>query len=638
MYKISTRKDIQVFRGISVISVMLYHFDSNVFSFGYLGVDIFFIISGFVISNLIYSEIQQDKFSLKNFYFKRFKRIFPSLISFIIFVQILIYFFLDHQFIYQTSKVNFYSIFFISNIYLSQIIDYFNNSVPKNFVINLWSLSVEEQFYLIFPIFALFTKKLSNSKKFVLLIFTCFLSILFNFEDLFLSVSVFKKVFFTHSNFVFYSPFTRTWQFALGVIAMFLNQKLKNIKYKTNENFYTLIQILVLLLITLNFLRINEQLNLVFICSIFFIFLLIDSNLNEVNNKILKFLIFTGNISYSLYLFHQPIFAAIRNYNEYSISKFNIDFEIGNLVNILFLFFLIYLLSFFNFVNVENRFRYIKKFNFKELRLLSLFIIISSSLIFIGLNTNGYAFRDSEYASFNQTSKLEFVAGSNYLAKDSIQCIDKGSLSDSCVFNEGKKRNIYIIGDSIMSSLVSGFVENENLSNYSIIEVTAGGCPLLINQCGFTIDSILYNEIVNIENSIILIGGQYTKYFNSDNFEANLIYTVSKLAENNKVYFFNSFPNPGLNIRMYKQINGFLPELDVNNKDFKDPINLVFQKINIKNFNFIDTTEIFCDESVCKFYDNSNYYFLDHIHFSYYGAEEVSKYFIDKFLTELSSN
>lgn len=637
MQKISKRKDIQVFRGVSVLSVILYHLDSNIFSFGYLGVDIFFIISGFVISNLVFTQIQQDKFNLKNFYLKRFNRIFPSLISFIIFVQILIYFFLDHQFIYQTSKVNLYSTFFISNIYLSQIIDYFNNAVPKNFVINLWSLSVEEQFYLIFPLFAIFTKKLSNNKKFFLIIFFGFLSIIFNSEELFLSISFFKKVFFTYSNYVFYSPITRAWQFALGIIAMFINQKLKEFRFKINENLYLVIQILVLLFVTLNFLKINDRFNLVIICSIFFVFLLFDANLNEVNNKILKFLIFTGNISYSLYLFHQPIFAAIRNYNEYSIYQFTIDFKIVNLINILILFLIIYFLSFLNYVYVENRFRYLKEFNFKEIRFLFLLIVISSSLIFIGLNSNGYSFRDSEYATFNQSSNLEFVAGTNYLAKDTIQCIDKESISESCIFNERNNENIYIIGDSIMSSLVSGFVENDNLSNYSIIEVTAGGCPLLINQCGFTIDSFFYNEIINIENSVIIIGGQYTKYFNSENFEESLIYTLRLLSEKNKVFFLNSFPNPGLNIRMYKLINGFLPTLNVSSKDFQDPINLIFEKNYIENTYFIDTTEIFCNENTCKFFDNSNYYFLDHIHFSYFGAKVVSNFFINNFFDDIRS-
>ena len=115
--KISKRQDIQTYRGVAVICVMLYHLDPIIFSTGYLGVDIFFVISGYVISNLVYSQLSQKKFSLKSFYLQRLKRIVPSLVSFIFFVQILIYFILDHQFIYQTSRGNLFSLFFISNVY-----------------------------------------------------------------------------------------------------------------------------------------------------------------------------------------------------------------------------------------------------------------------------------------------------------------------------------------------------------------------------------------------------------------------------------------------------------------------------------------------------------------------------------------
>ena len=112
VHKIKQRDDIQIYRGICVLSVILYHLSPEIFKFGYLGVDVFFIISGFVISNLIFSKLSDNSFSLKKFYLQRFRRIFPSLISFILVVQILIYFFLDHEFISQATKGNLYSLFF----------------------------------------------------------------------------------------------------------------------------------------------------------------------------------------------------------------------------------------------------------------------------------------------------------------------------------------------------------------------------------------------------------------------------------------------------------------------------------------------------------------------------------------------
>ena len=149
--KIPKREDIQIYRAVAVLAVILYHLFPNIFIYGYLGVDIFFVISGFVISNVVYSELSNNKFKYKIFFYNRFKRIVPSLITFIIFVQVIIYFFSDHLLIYLSSLGFVYSLFFLSNLYFSQIIDYFSNDVSRNFIINLWSLSVEEQFYIVFP-------------------------------------------------------------------------------------------------------------------------------------------------------------------------------------------------------------------------------------------------------------------------------------------------------------------------------------------------------------------------------------------------------------------------------------------------------------------------------------------------------
>ena len=252
--KITQRNDIQFYRGIAVTSVLLYHFDSNIFNYGYLGVDIFFLISGFVISNLVFSKLDENQFSIKDFYFQRFRRIFPSLISFILFVQILIYFFLDHEFIIQTTKGNIYSIFFLSNVYFSQILDYFNISASRNFIINLWSLSVEEQFYIIFPIVALVVSKFSIKKKISIFLLFTLISLAFYWNQIYAEISIFKKLFFTFENFIFYSPFTRASQFLFGVLAMFVHQsKRKKTFFVNNLSYFILFQFLLLIFITYKF-------------------------------------------------------------------------------------------------------------------------------------------------------------------------------------------------------------------------------------------------------------------------------------------------------------------------------------------------------------------------------------------------
>ena len=157
--RITFRKDIQILRGVAVISVILFHLDKNIFKYGYIGVDIFFVISGFVISNLVHSKISENTFNIREFYFMRFKRIVPALVSYLLFVQVLLYFNLDFQNVIQNTKTSLYSLLFLANVHISQYLEYFTDDSSKNLVINLWSLSVEEQFYLLFPFAAIVISK-----------------------------------------------------------------------------------------------------------------------------------------------------------------------------------------------------------------------------------------------------------------------------------------------------------------------------------------------------------------------------------------------------------------------------------------------------------------------------------------------
>src|SRR5210317_2544570 len=149
--RISFRQDINGLRAIAVLAVVFYHAELELFKGGWLGVDIFFVISGFLISNIITSELNRGTFSFYSFYKRRTKRIIPALFSVILFSFIPSYFLLTPKALNEYISSVISSIFFYSNIYFSNL-DFYN-AEPVKFMplLHTWSLSVEEQFYLLLP-------------------------------------------------------------------------------------------------------------------------------------------------------------------------------------------------------------------------------------------------------------------------------------------------------------------------------------------------------------------------------------------------------------------------------------------------------------------------------------------------------
>ena len=166
------RLDIDGVRALAVISVILYHLEftygENVlFTGGFTGVDVFFVISGYLITNLLYKEYTQNKnINIKNFFIRRARRLLPMLFFLLIIVFVFSYFFILPSFWNDISKTSLAITLFSANFYfLTNNFDYGLVTSNLNPLLHLWSLSVEEQFYLFFPFFLIFLLK----KKFDLL-------------------------------------------------------------------------------------------------------------------------------------------------------------------------------------------------------------------------------------------------------------------------------------------------------------------------------------------------------------------------------------------------------------------------------------------------------------------------------------
>jgi peptidoglycan/LPS O-acetylase OafA/YrhL len=279
---------------------------------GFIGVDIFFVISGFLISKIIFTELNQKSFKITRFYGKRIKRIFPALIlvliSSILFGWISLY--ADEY--KQLGKHVAGGAGFIENIILWQESGYFDNASETKPLLHLWSLGVEEQFYILFPLLAyFFWHRLQCINIFLYLLFSSFLLNILLIEN--------------HSEATFYLPATRLWELLIGTTLATYNLQYKitnhaNTPYLKFNNYLT-----------------ENKLSLIGISLLFFGFIYIDNTslfpgylatiptigtaliINAghnawLNKRILSnhILVYIGLISYPLYLWHWPLLSFLR--------------------------------------------------------------------------------------------------------------------------------------------------------------------------------------------------------------------------------------------------------------------------------------------------------------------------------------
>ncbi|WP_158554846.1 acyltransferase family protein [Methylovirgula sp. 4M-Z18] len=205
------RPDIDGLRAVAVIPVILYHALPRALPGGFIGVDIFFVISGFLISRHIFQELDARAFSLAGFYGRRVRRIFPALI-------VVLFASLAYGFVVmlpselaQLGKDALGGAGFLSNILLWQESGYFDRVAIFKPLLHLWSLGVEEQFYIFWPLFLIIISKLNRNRFYSIAAIT--------------ALSFVANIYFSRWNITadFYSPFTRLWELACGGIVAYLS-------------------------------------------------------------------------------------------------------------------------------------------------------------------------------------------------------------------------------------------------------------------------------------------------------------------------------------------------------------------------------------------------------------------------------
>jgi len=388
MNKISYHKHIDGLRAVAVFSVIFYHanfklFDKSLLSGGFLGVDIFFVISGYLITSIILRELHTtNSFSFANFYERRIRRIIPVLLFLILCTLSFAYIFLLTEPFIDFSKSIISSIFFVSNIYFH----YSHNLYGQEYtlfkpLLHTWSLSVEGQFYILFPIFLIIVIKFFKKYLSFFLIIGFLISVFF---------SQYASIY--HVSFNFYQIFSRGFELLIGSLLSYFKYKsnlgLEGGVHKSYKIFNVIYPKLGIFLIFLSLFLFDDKDSLPSFYSLIPLsgvcLIVWFSHKDEIVTKILsnKVLVFFGLISYSLYLFHFPIFAFSR------VFEIFIDYYKFILI------FLTIIFSIFSYYFIEKPFRDKKFISFKKLIIIILsFIVILILLSFYAIKDHGFITR-----------------------------------------------------------------------------------------------------------------------------------------------------------------------------------------------------------------------------------------------------
>lgn len=342
--KLKYRPEIDGLRAVAVIAVILFHAGFEWITGGYFGVDVFFVISGYLITSIIVREVENNSFSFLSFWKKRLRRIFPALLVMINAVLIFSFFCVFRPEIFNISYDAISSIFSYANFHMFyKFKDYWGNAAENSYFLHTWSLSLEEQFYLVYPGLILLLHKF---RKRVLL----YLSILF-----FMSFLLFVWGVRYNQNQAFFLLPYRIWELGMGGLIGIYHTRYGYFKNKFNPN---LLPLLGLILILLSFFinKDSSGIDLYTILPVVGSALIIAfSSPFDFVGKVLSTKVFTfvGKISYSLYLWHWPLIV----FSKYLYPGLFTGFEYLVIPFVLFLIFVIGTASYFF---VENPVRYSK--------------------------------------------------------------------------------------------------------------------------------------------------------------------------------------------------------------------------------------------------------------------------------------
>jgi peptidoglycan/LPS O-acetylase OafA/YrhL len=583
------RLDIDGLRGLAVILVLFYHAFPNILSAGFIGVDIFFVISGYLISQIILTDLAENKFTFSKFYSARIRRIFPALSLVLLASLIFGLVFLYPNQLAKLASATFLGALFLSNFFIEGN-GYFDDDSETSPFLHLWSLAVEEQFYLFWPLILFLAWKKKVPPIFV--ISATFL------------ISFISSIFYSSESKSFFMPHFRMWEIMAGALVAQIHFK----KFYLEEKLLKKISFLGFLMIILSLFLITKNqafpsfLSLIPVAGTA---LIIFSN---SPNKILTnpLLVWFGLISYPLYLWHWPILSLAKISNGIYPSNFLI---INLLVLAIFL-------SWLTFKFIEKPIRFGRDFRHKNLVLLLMMFFVSGASMVIFLKnefSKDFADKKEFLKNFKQSAKDQVdqfykIECDFFDSKIASQKNNKGvkEIAESCYRPDlTKKKSVFLWGDCNAQQLNYG-LKNNLSSEWQIMQVASSACASQIvrkidknsNYCERS-NYFALSKISEIKPDFVILA-QYQNHNFSD---AKKIHDLLKLRGIKNVIFLGPTVHWQVELPEFL-IRKFWSEIPLRTNENIDKSEFSRNEFLRKNFTengliYIDAISSFCNSEGC---------------------------------------
>lgn len=624
------RAEIDGLRALAILPVLLHHSGFEFLPGGFAGVDVFFVISGYLITTILLKEVSDGSFSLARFYERRAKRILPALVTMVIVSCILSFLFLDPT----SIKTLGYSVVavssFTANVFFFLKLDYFNPNAELNPMLHMWSLAVEEQFYIFFPIILLLLARFKRN-IFLGISVICIVSLMFMFLTSNQSVN-------------FYLIHSRAWELLAGSMCSILITK--TAVTGINEKLKAWISVAAIFMLIASYTMYSYEYAFpgafTLLPVLATVLIILFSTERNIVGKFLsnKFLVFIGLISYSLYLWHQPIFAFAKLMTLESLTNSIILLSMV----------IVFVFSLLSYLYVEKPFRKKSSKSTKTVLMISvatLLVLLSFGWL-LSLYPKIGGFTEEE---LSQSQPSIGLSGSCNFKTD-FQILD--------VCKTNNKPEIIVWGDSFAMHLVKGLSKKIEL-----IQATKSACsPNVIlatypnvksydahwSKACFKFNKDVINEIENNQQiKTVIISSAFKQWFEYDYYDGVKVInkdlnvfvksfkqTLARLNNTGKrIFVVSPPPNNGRNIgqcmlRKHYKLISYSSLID-NNCTFKkhefsqyysQVLDFLKETKDFPNVTFIDLSRLMCNKKGCITSVKYSLY-LDAGHLNDFGSEYV---------------